>query len=201
MPSNPVPPEGYTLRYDNQTGEPIFLKSEQAPEDIPAESSPCAAPVYASAPVAAMPCLYPDCVCAGFIRRLAAFAIDAIIVGVIIGFFSLIVWLAGIGNLGFFSSRIFFSFTAADIVKYLFITAYFIVLTKCAGATLGKRVLRLRVASSTEAPLSWWRIIYRETVGRYLSSILFIGYLVLAADKQHRGFHDMLADTRVVFDN
>ena len=40
----------------------------------------------------------------------------------------------------------------------------------------------------------------RGTTGRLLSAFLCIGYIAVAVDRQHRGFHDMLCDTRVVYD-
>ena len=76
--------------------------------------------------------------------------------------------------------------------------AYFVLLTGFTGMTAGKRLFRIKVMDRAGARAGWWSVIYRETIGRYLSSLLGIGYIVLAFDRRHRGFHDMLADTRVV---
>ena len=50
--------------------------------------------------------------------------------------------------------------------------------------------------------LTLLNVIYRESIGRYLSKILlFAGYIAVGIDSKKRGFHDMLCDTRVVYDN
>ncbi len=151
-------------------------------------------------PISAPLQLYDNSRCAGFFRRLLAFAVDSLIAWLFTVLLSFLARILGFGALGFFTENVFFNFTAANVVGYLIITLYFVIFTKCIGATPGKMLLRIKVVSSELSPLSWWRIIYRETVGRYLSSLLLVGYLVLAVDPQHRGFHDMLADTRVIFE-
>ena len=43
-------------------------------------------------------------------------------------------------------------------------------------------------------------VVYRETVGRFLCSLpVNIGYIVAGIDSEKRGFHDLLCDTRVVY--
>ena len=43
-------------------------------------------------------------------------------------------------------------------------------------------------------------MVYRETVGRFLCSLpVNIGYIVAGIDSEKRGFHDLLCDTRVVY--
>lgn len=53
---------------------------------------------------------------------------------------------------------------------------------------------------STDEKTSLLTIIYRETIGRYLSSLLFIGYLITFFTKYKQGLHDILSDTYVVYD-
>ncbi|MEA5051229.1 MAG: RDD family protein [Oscillospiraceae bacterium] len=215
MPDRPVPPEGYSLRYDNQTGAPLFLNEATGETIAPADWAaaqekrraaeqaavrPVCAPAQDALPVCApagtdgAPC--GDCV--GFIRRFFAFMIDMLVLLLP----RCVFWISGAASTlagGALSEAIFFRFSALDILWYLVVSAYFILTTKCCGATLGKRVLRIRVVRSDGGAPGWWSVIYRETIGRYLTSLLCIGYLVLAADREHRGFHDMLADTRVVY--
>jgi uncharacterized RDD family membrane protein YckC len=53
---------------------------------------------------------------------------------------------------------------------------------------------------STEGELTFLNVCYRETIGRYFSTvILYVGYIVVGVDSQKRGIHDMLCDTRVVY--
>ncbi len=154
---------------------------------------------HAAAPVAvALPATPPRTDCVGFIRRFFAFLIDLLVLllpRMIFAFSSLASGAAG----GALTQTVFFDFSALDILWYLVVSAYFILMTKCCGATLGKRVLRIKVVRGDGEPLDWLSVIYRETIGRYLNSLLCVGYLVLAADREHRGFHDLLADTRVVY--
>ena len=48
--------------------------------------------------------------------------------------------------------------------------------------------------------MTFFEVVFRETVGRFLSAlILSIGYIMIAVDKQKRGLHDILSDTNVVY--
>lgn len=68
------------------------------------------------------------------------------------------------------------------------------------GATFGKMVMKIRVYKENEERLSIIDVIYRETIGRYLSSlILFIGYIFIGIDNRKRALHDMLCDTVVLY--
>ncbi|MEG0751425.1 MAG: RDD family protein [Oscillospiraceae bacterium] len=141
----------------------------------------------------------PAADCAGFFTRLFAFCIDSLIAWIMSLVVTGVVGLALSGLSGdVMNSYVLFEITLKSIVQYLVISCYFIVLTGTTGMTAGKRLLRIRVVCKDGSRPNWWTVIYRETIGRYLSSILFIGYLVLAFDGKHRGFHDMLSDTRVV---
>lgn len=137
---------------------------------------------------------------AGFFPRLTAHIIDcalASIPAVILSAVQLAWAIQSDSNV--LSAPFFFSFSVMDILKYLLFTAYFIVLTGLTGTTAGKRAMRLCVVAEAGKKPDWLTVVYRETIGRYLTSILWLGYFVLAFDKQHRGFHDMLCDTRVIY--
>ncbi len=139
---------------------------------------------------------------AGFWVRLAAYLIDSVIV-----FFMLLaVRLVMSGVLSALSGtmlggNILFDYTLKDIVLYLGQVLYFILCTRYTGTTPGKRAMNLRVISVDEGgELDLLTVVYRETVGRFLSSIFVsIGYLIIGVDREKRGFHDMLCDTRVVY--
>lgn len=101
----------------------------------------------------------------------------------------------------FLGGNLLFQYNLKDIVLYVMQVLYFILLTYYTGTTLGKRVLNLRVicADGNEKP-GLITVIYRETIGRFLSGILCcIGYLMIVVDKENRGIHDWLCDTRVVY--
>ena len=48
--------------------------------------------------------------------------------------------------------------------------------------------------------LGLFTVVYRETVGRFLCSVIMgAGYLMAGIDKEKRGLHDILCDTRVIY--
>lgn len=134
---------------------------------------------------------------AGFAPRLFAFFIDALIALVPV---LLAGWLLGRGETGAaLRQPVFFHYTGLMLIRRAVFAAYFAAVTALSGTTAGKRLMRLRVVDKSGAPAPRWNLLYRETVGRVVTSFLCIGYVVLAFDEQHRGFHDMLCDTRVVY--
>ena len=66
---------------------------------------------------------------------------------------------------------------------------YFILMTYFTGSTLGKKLFRIKVIASDTRKLSLWTVIFRETIGRYLSKIIiYIGYIMMLPDKEKRPF-------------
>lgn len=139
---------------------------------------------------------------AGFWVRLAAYLIDSILVfaGLLVvrlvmnGVMAILeeTWLGG---------NILFSFTLKDIVLYLCGASYFVLCTYFTGTTAGKKLMNLRVVSADgKSELTFFNVLYRETIGRFLSGfIVNVGYLMIGIDKEKRGLHDVFADTRVVY--
>ena len=139
---------------------------------------------------------------AGFWVRLAAYLIDSVIVGVMLLVVRLV--MSGVMSALYgtvLGGNILFSYTLKDIVLYLGEVLYFILCTRYTGTTVGKRAMNLRVISVDESgELNLLTVAYRETVGRFLCGIsICIGYLIIGVDREKRGFHDMLCDTRVVY--
>ncbi|WP_294392482.1 RDD family protein [uncultured Clostridium sp.] len=138
---------------------------------------------------------------AGFLVRLWAYIIDCIIVG----FAMLIIRIAMFIISLFFPNaflfnHILFKFSVVDIFIYLCSAAYFIFMTYNFGATLGKKAMKIKVCKENEENLPLIDVVYRETIGRYLSGlILCIGYLLIAVDNRKRALHDMLCDTVVIY--
>lgn len=99
------------------------------------------------------------------------------------------------------TNPILFKFSIWDIFLYLLGVLYFVTITYFTGRTLGKRLLNLKVISSSGENLTFMNVLYRETIGRYLSSLMCLGYLLIGVDSQKRGLHDILCDTRVVYSN
>ena len=139
--------------------------------------------------------------CAGFWVRAAAYAIDSVIV-----FFGLLIVrliMSGVMSMTegtAFSGGILFQYTLKDIALYLVQVLSFILCTYLTGTTLGKRAMNLRVVSEEGEKLTLLNVVYRETVGRFLSGIiLYIGYIIAGIDPQKRALHDILCDTRVIY--
>jgi len=119
----------------------------------------------------------------GFWKRFLAFFIDAILLSIVVGFFS---------------NFLRYSFNAFFLRAFL-VPAYFIFMTNQYGATLGKMVLGLKVVSVDGGELKFVNILIRETVGKFVSGlILGIGYLMIAFSKKKQGLHDIIAKTLVV---
>lgn len=138
---------------------------------------------------------------AGFWVRLAAYVIDSIIV-----FFGLLfvrLFLSGIMSVlsdTWIGGNILFHYTLKDILLYGFQVLYFILCTYLTGTTLGKRAMNLRVVSADGQKLTILNVVYRETIGRFLCSLsVGIGYIITGVDREKRGLHDILCDTRVIY--
>jgi len=67
------------------------------------------------------------------------------------------------------------------------------------GRTPGKAALGLRVVRMDDRALGWGTSIVRA-VGYAVSSILMLGFMWIAVDRRHQGFHDKMARTFVVYD-
>lgn len=139
---------------------------------------------------------------AGFGPRAAAFLIDRLLLALALVFVRLPAVIAALfGYEGFAFRAFLFRYSALDVLCWALSAAYFILLTYFTGSTLGKKVMRLRVERADGEPLRLIDVIYRETVGRFLSGILCIGYIMALADKEKRAFHDWLCGTRVVYED
>ncbi len=143
-----------------------------------------------------------EIVYAGFWARLAAYVIDSAIV--FAGLLIVRMILFGLSPLTdgtLLGGNILFHYTFKDIILYAVQVFYFILCTYHAGTTPGKRAMNLRVVSARDGEkLTLFNVVYRETVGRFLSGlVLCIGYILIGIDKEKRGLHDMLCDTRVIY--
>lgn len=138
----------------------------------------------------------------GFFVRLAAYLIDIFLVGIALMFLRFPMWIVSMFNENNpLTNPILFKFSIWDIFLYLLGVFYFVTITYFTGRTLGKRLMNLKVISSSGEKLTFMNVLYRETIGRYLSSLMCLGYILIGVDSQKRGLHDILCDTRVVYSN
>ena len=142
-----------------------------------------------------------DRVYAGFFVRLTAFLVDMIIVNAALLVVHIPIWVLSLKSPDNVLVRDFiFQYSIADIVCYLLTVLYFVLLTYYTGATLGKKLFQLRVVSTEDRKMTFFEVVYRESIGRFLCGVIMnLGYLLILAQKEHRGIHDLLADTSVIY--
>ncbi len=136
---------------------------------------------------------------AGFWPRAAAWLLDRALLFLALLTVRIPALVSALSGGGLWWKQILFTHTFRDVLCWALCAAYFVLLTYFTGATLGKKAMKLRVVDAGGGKLTLWNTIYRETIGRYLSSILCIGYIMAAADPEKRALHDMLCNTRVVY--
>nr|WP_309099874.1 RDD family protein [Fredinandcohnia onubensis] len=89
-------------------------------------------------------------------------------------------------------------FSATSIATAIVFYLYFVLMTKFFSQTLGKMVFGIKVVTLEERPLTWMTVLFRELIGRYISKLFFIGYLIVAFLPKKQGIHDLLSDTTVI---
>ncbi len=148
---------------------------------------------------------------AGFWRRLVAYSIDGVIIGVVFIVLAIVaglayfsgamsgdsqVWMAKLTNLERLGS---IGIVVSALYALLFI-AYFTYFHGLNGRTPGKKLLGLQVVSADGSPISFG-IAFLRAVGYLVSSLLFtvpLGYIWVAFDKKKQGWHDKIAGTAVI---
>jgi uncharacterized RDD family membrane protein YckC len=131
---------------------------------------------------------------AGFWMRFWAYLVDLIVIGSVnrILIYPLLQWL----DLPMSDSGI---FSLEAILTAIVFYAYFVLMTKWSGQTLGKMVLGIRVVGKEDDGLPWTTVLFRELVGRFISkTIFFIGYIIVGFTNTKIGLHDIFADTYVI---
>ncbi|WP_449537254.1 RDD family protein [Ferdinandcohnia sp. Marseille-Q9671] len=92
-------------------------------------------------------------------------------------------------------------FSAASISTAAVFYLYFILMTKFFRQTLGKMIFGIKVISLDKPNLSWQTVLFREFIGRYISKLFFIGYILVAFLPKKQGIHDLFSDTTVVHED
>ncbi|MEG0260310.1 MAG: RDD family protein [Lysinibacillus sp.] len=130
---------------------------------------------------------------AGFWVRFWAFLLDTLIVSAIIGIcvnpiFYIMDWSL--------SESVWYA--PISIISAILYYAYFVLFTKLKGQTLGKMVFGIQVVSLNHDKLSWSDVLFREWVGRFISNVFALLYVLVAILPKNQGLHDYFADTTVV---
>lgn len=140
---------------------------------------------------------------AGFWARLAAYLIDLVLVclGQLAVRLVLFLSFGLLWENNPLDQSFLFQYTFRDGILYAAGVVYFVLCTYYAGATLGKKALNLKVISADEEPLTFIDVLYRESIGRFLSAFLLgAGYILVGITNEKKGLHDILCDTRVVYE-
>ena len=137
---------------------------------------------------------------AGFFVRLIAFAIDSLLAALLVGTIKAPFALAASEGIEIFNANFLFHYSILDVLDYVAVAAYFVLLTYYGHTTPGKYAMGLEVITM-DKEWTLLNVIYRETVGRFFSSLMCAGYFAVIVTGKKQGFHDMLCDTYVVYRN
>jgi len=135
---------------------------------------------------------------AGFFVRLVAFAIDSLIAALVVSTVKSPFTMAAASGVDFLKANFLFHYSFLDVLDYVAAAAYFILLTYFTHTTPGKMAMRLEVIT-IDREWTLLNVIYRETIGRFFSSLLCAGYFAVLVSEKKQGFHDMFCDTYVVY--
>ena len=91
-------------------------------------------------------------------------------------------------------------FSAEGFLTGIVFFLYFVLMTKFLNQTLGKMIFGLKVVALKEEAkvISWGTVLFRELIGRYISKVTWIGYLLAGLLPKKQALHDVFADTSVV---
>ena len=123
---------------------------------------------------------------AGFFPRFCSYLLDRLILGILLLFVRVPMWVAALAGSELYSRAVLFHYSLREVVCAAVICAWFVLFTARRGATPGKKAMGLRVVNADGSDVSWKTAFLRETVGRYLSGLLCIGYLLMLGDREHR---------------
>lgn len=86
-----------------------------------------------------------------------------------------------------------------DWAGRIFSWLYFIILTYKYQATFGKQMAGIKIVSKNGERASLLQIITRETVGKFLSALTIVGWLMPLVTKRKQALHDKIAGTFVIY--
>jgi uncharacterized RDD family membrane protein YckC len=142
----------------------------------------------------------------GFGPRLVALLVDGLIIGIINWVLNLILLggaAAGTAATGADTTSAAAAFTGAGLMgtglSLVISILYWVVYQGQTGQTVGKKIMGIKVVTSSGKTPSMGTLFLRETIGKFVSSlILGIGYLMILWDEKKQGLHDKIASTYVV---
>ena len=142
----------------------------------------------------------------GFFRRVGAFLLDLVVIGLLCALMGSMVYVGYKVGLSAHDRQLSWN-TAAPLMSYLtfawagLVAVYFVVFHGSEGKTIGKWLLGLRVVGVEQRPISYRRALLRliGTIGLGGAS-LGLAFLWILWQREKRGWHDFLARTWVIRD-
>ncbi|WP_339251003.1 RDD family protein [Sporosarcina sp. FSL W8-0480] len=132
---------------------------------------------------------------AGFWTRFWAYVIDLIMVSAVSGIF--IKPLFRVFDIKI-TNPSFLLFSSYKVVILILFLTYFALMTKFFSQTIGKMIMGIKVIQKDGGKLSWGTILFREGIGRFISKLLTIPYLLVIFMPKKEALHDLFADTYVI---
>jgi uncharacterized RDD family membrane protein YckC len=151
------------------------LMAAEARADTASAATPASPAQTATATAAGAPPVLPDALCypkASFWERMAAGFLDVVLVGI----------------LG----------SVAHHFALLVALAYFAGMWTWKGTTVGGIVLGLKVVRVDGQPVSFLVALVRSLAAAFSGVVLLLGFLWIAWDAEHQGWHDKIAGTVVI---
>lgn len=133
---------------------------------------------------------------AGFWMRFWAYLLDLIVIGSIDRI--IVNPIFHVLDIPLLEANLFAPISVATAVTFY---AYFVLMTRYFQQTLGKMVFGLKVISIDGTKLTWSTILFREWIGRFISSTIVIGYIITAFLPKKQGLHDLFSETSVVHES
>lgn len=130
---------------------------------------------------------------AGFWMRFWAYLLDIIVIGSIER-----IVIKPVFRLLDLSLSEFNMFAPISIASSVIFYVYFVLMTKYFKQTLGKMVFGLKVIELHQEKLTWGTILFREWIGRFISTTIILGYIIIAFLPKKQGLHDLFTDTTVI---
>lgn len=161
----------------------------------------------------------------GFWIRLIAYVIDGIVIGIPLSILSIIIFGVFFGASGAFDAFVtdsayleeqmmteeesisfmisyFSALALTSIVNFILGAIYFAALHASKWqATVGKKLLNLKVTDTNGNRISFWRGFGRYSAKAFLSSIFLIGFFIAAFTDKKQALHDLIAKTVVTKNN
>ncbi|HJF33655.1 MAG TPA: RDD family protein [Sporosarcina psychrophila] len=131
---------------------------------------------------------------AGFWTRLWAYAIDLLVLSAISGIIVKPIFRVAGWEI---TNPSFFLFSTYKFTILILLLLYFALMTRYLQQTVGKMIMGIKVAAKDGGKLTWSAVIFREVIGRFISKMLVVPYLLVLFMPRKEALHDLFADTIV----